>query len=81
MYTTYILYSPAFNKIYIGYTSDLNARLLSHNVLSTKGWTTRFRPWVIVHTETFSQKPDAMKREKELKTAAGRKWIWKTLIK
>jgi putative endonuclease len=81
MYTTYILYSPDFNKIYIGYTSDLNARLLSHNELAHKGWTIRFRPWVVVYTETFTQKNEAMKREKELKTAAGRKWIWETLIK
>nr|WP_237249358.1 GIY-YIG nuclease family protein [Sphingobacterium faecale] len=39
MYTVYVLYSPVYDKIYIGYTGNLANRLLSHNKLSTKGWT------------------------------------------
>ena len=31
MFTVYVLYSTLFDKIYIGYTSDLEARLISHN--------------------------------------------------
>jgi putative endonuclease len=27
--------------------------MLSHNVLATKGYTVKFRPWTIVFTENF----------------------------
>ena len=76
MYIVYILYSVRFNKIYIGYTSDLENRFKSHNELGIKGWTIRFRPWEILHTENFESKSNAMKREKQLKSAAGRDFIW-----
>ena len=79
MFTVYVLYSPSSNKIYIGYTSDLTQRFKSHNELATKGWTIKFRPWEIVHTETLDTKQTAMKREKELKTAKGRQWIWQLI--
>ena len=80
MFTVYVLFSISFNKIYIGYTSDLEARILSHNQLATKGYTVKFRPWTLIHTEFFETKLAAMKREKELKSANGRKFIW-SLIK
>ena len=76
MYIVYVLHSATYNKIYIGYTSDLKDRFKSHNELATKGWTIRFRPWEIIHTENFDSKSDAMKREKQLKTASGRTYIW-----
>ncbi|MGJ1269095.1 GIY-YIG nuclease family protein [Sphingobacterium spiritivorum] len=44
MFTVYVLYSGVYDKIYIGMTSDLPGRLLSHNELGTKGWTIRYRP-------------------------------------
>jgi putative endonuclease len=75
MYTVYVLYSIRFDKIYIGYTTDLEDRFKSHNELATKGWTIRFRPWSILHTENFDSKSDAMKRELQLKSAAGRAYI------
>ncbi len=76
MFTVYVLYSKDYDKIYIGYTSDLEQRLLSHNELGKKGWTIKFRPWQLIYKETIQLKSDAMKREKELKTAAGRNFIW-----
>lgn len=76
MYIVYVLYSVRFNKIYIGYTSDLESRFKSHNELGTKGWTIKFRPWIILHTENFESKPSAMERERQLKSAAGRVFIW-----
>jgi putative endonuclease len=76
MYKVYILYSSTYNKIYIGYTSNLDARLLSHNELGTKGWTKKYRSWQLVYTEIFEIKNEALLREKELKGAKGREWIW-----
>ena len=80
MYVTYVLYSQKFNKIYIGYTSSLISRFKSHNELG-KGWTKKFRPWKVVLVEFFKSKKEAMKREKDLKGAKGREWIWKVVIK
>jgi putative endonuclease len=80
MFTVYVLYSPSFNKIYIGYTSDINNRFLSHNELATKGYTIRYRPWTIAHTEEFQTKKEAMAREKQLKSSNGRKFVWDIIL-
>jgi len=80
MHTTYILYSKKFDKIYIGCTSNLEARFISHNELGTKGWTIKFRPWEIVHTEEFHSKREALDREKQLKGGKGREWIRNQII-
>jgi len=75
IYTVYVLYSEAHSKIYIGFTSNLIERFKSHNSLSRKGWTMRFRPWQVIYCEYFSTKQEAVKREKVLKTAKLRSWI------
>lgn len=79
-HTVYVLYSEKYDKIYIGRTTNLPERFKSHNELGTKGWTIKFRPWRIVHTEVFDTKPEAIQREKELKSAAGRRWIRKEIL-
>ncbi|WP_426670703.1 GIY-YIG nuclease family protein [Mucilaginibacter sp. McL0603] len=81
MFTVYVLYSEKFNQIYIGFTSDLPNRFLSHNELATKGHTIKYRPWVIAYTEEYGTKSEAMKREVQLKTANGRKFIWNIIHK
>ena len=43
MFVTYVLYSEKFDKIYIGYTSDLINRFHSHNSLAKKGYSIKFR--------------------------------------
>jgi len=80
MFTVYVLYSEKYNKIYIGYTSNLDDRFKSHNKLGTKGWTIKYRPWKIIHTEEFKTKKDAITREKQLKSGQGRQWIRNTLL-
>ena len=75
MFVVYALYSRTYDKIYIGFTSNIEERFKSHNELSKKGWTIKFRPWEIIYQEHHSLKTDAMRREKELKTAAGRDYI------
>ena len=80
-YTVYVLHSEKYDKIYIGYTSNLTERFKSHKELGKKGWTVKYRPWKIVHTEEFQEKREAMDREKELKGGQGRQWIRETLLK
>ena len=72
MFWVYLLYSEKFDKTYVGYTSDLESRLISHNELGKKDWATRFRPWTLIHSEIFQTKPEAMKREQYFKTGVGR---------
>ena len=78
-YTIYVLYSKAFKKIYIGYTADLEDRFNSHNKMATKGYTIKYRPWEILLTEEFENKIDAIKREKQLKSGGGRRYIWEVV--
>ncbi len=74
-YTVYILYSSTSNKIYIGQSSNMVERFHSHNIYG-KGWTKRFRPWIVIYTQHFTDKKQALLREKQLKSGKGREWIW-----
>ena len=80
VFTVYVLYSEKFDKIYIGYTSNLLERFKSHNELGTKGYTKKFRPWVVVYTEYYPEKKEAMAREKWLKSGVGRKFIHEEIL-
>ncbi|MFT7345306.1 MAG: putative endonuclease [Lentimonas sp.] len=74
-YITYCLYSLESDKIYIGYTSNLIERFKSHNILSTKGYTVNFRPWMVAYVEFSNIKMEAQKREKQLKSSRGRDFL------
>jgi len=75
MFFVYALYSPNFDKIYVGYSENPGKRLLSHNDERNKGWTAKFQPWKLIYTEKCETKTKALKREKQLKTAAGRRFV------
>ena len=51
----------------------------SHTVLADKGWTVKYRPWVLVYYEEFLTKKEAMLREQELKSHKGRDFIRKNI--
>ncbi len=80
MFIVYAIYAPEFKKIYIGYTADIERRLFEHNH-ALSGFTARFKPWILVYSEEVSDKPNAMKREKQLKTSVGRKFVWDQINK
>ncbi|MFA9211958.1 MAG: GIY-YIG nuclease family protein [Moraxellaceae bacterium] len=65
--------------MYIGYTADLIGRFYTHNVLSTKGYTQNFRPWMVVYVEFHDLKSTALQREKQLKTSRGRAFVRKQI--
>jgi len=75
-----VLYSEKYDKIYIGYTSNLEQRIYFHN-LGLKGWTSRFVHWKLVYSEEFSTKKEALKRGKELKSYQGRRFIHEKILK
>ena len=57
MYTTYILYSDSLSKFYIGFTSNMEERIIRHNQKS-KGFTGTNNDWKIVYSETFIEKSE-----------------------
>jgi len=73
-YTTYILYSKTIDKYYIGYTSDMVARLKRHNQKS-KGFTGKTHDWALKYEEHFKTKEEAYARERQLKSWKSRKMI------
>ena len=51
---------------YVGWTTDIGRRLTQHNA-GTGARTTRGRAWVLLHTEKFRTRRQAMSREWYLK--------------
>ena len=80
MYAVYILYSSKIDQYYTGYTNDLDRRLSEHNRRKGK-YTDRGIPWVLVHTEIFSEKKEAQERELEIKAQKSRRYIEELLQK
>ena len=73
-YVVYPLKSLSSDKHYVGFTENLISRFRSHNQLSTKGYTKRYRPWEVIYLEIYTTKKQAMNREKFLKSGKGREW-------
>lgn len=70
MFYAYILKSEKDNRYYIGYTSNINTRLIWHN--EGKNISTKYRrPLILIYKEKFSTKKDAMRREREIKSYKG----------
>ncbi len=74
-FVVYSLKSKKNPKTYIGYTSNLIQRFYSHNKLSKKGYTIKYRPWHVIYVEFFDTKKEAIKRERFFKSGKGREWI------
>jgi len=64
----YVLGSRAHSRAltYVGWTNDITRRLAKHNA-GTGARTTRGRAWVLLHSEWFPTRREAMSREWHLK--------------
>ena len=79
MWKVYIIYSENIDRYYTGITDDIEWRLERHNL----GWgryTKRGIPWVVVYTEDYNTKSEALNREREIKGRKSRLYI-ESLIK
>jgi putative endonuclease len=65
--SVYILASKPYGTLYIGVTSDLNARLWQHRNGAVKGFTSKYRVYMLVRSEQFETMVEAIAREKQLK--------------
>ena len=80
MYHVYLLRSKINpKKTYVGYTTDLQERLQSHNDGKSLH-TAEFRPWELISYISFDTKMKAIKFEKYLKIGSGhsfaRRYFW-----
>jgi len=66
MYWVYIIKSKQNNSLYIGTTPNLEERIKEHNKGKSQS-TKRYIPWVLIYTEGYFSKEDALLREKNLK--------------
>ena len=79
MYHTYILFSAAINKYYVGFTTDVLAERLRRHNSNHKGFTGKAIDWEIAYFEVFDSKKAAMEREKEIKSWKSRLRIEKLI--
>ena len=78
MFHVYVLVSEATGKRYVGQTDDVERRLAEHNrpEHNPKKFTSRHAgPWALIHQEAYPTRAEAMRREKWLKSGAGRQWL------
>jgi putative endonuclease len=70
----YVLLSKKDDKLYIGYTNNLEKRIKEHNAkrnFSTKGRT----PFVLIYAEVCLSEEDSKRRERYLKTTQGNRLL------
>ncbi|MBU1356532.1 MAG: GIY-YIG nuclease family protein [Candidatus Edwardsbacteria bacterium] len=74
----YIIKSQTTGKTYIGQTADVGKRLAYHNdqgnrlTLHTKR---NPGPWMLIYSEEYETRSEAIKREKFLKSGKGRAFL------
>lgn len=74
MFYVYVIKSLKADFVYKGHCEDLEKRLQQHNA----GMTESIRPYIpfeLVYFEKYDTRAEAIKREKYLKTAAGRRFL------
>ena len=70
MYHVYILQSNRTGKFYIGSTNDPEGRLQRHNHGKNR-YTAHGLPWNLIYSESFTTRPEAYKREMQIKRYKG----------
>ena len=73
-YYTYVIECED-GSLYIGQALDIITRWEQHISGTGANWTKSHKPAQIIHYEIFPTRKEAVKREKELKTGFGRKWL------
>ena len=75
MFIVYAIESLGNQRIYIGYTKDIDERLKYHNSGYVKS-TYQDRPWKLVAFEIVENKNEARWLERSLKKSRGRRKNW-----
>jgi putative endonuclease len=67
MFYVYVLKSEKDGSFYIGQTGDRDKRVAAHNGGRSR-WTKSKRPWMLVYSERYPTRSEAVKRERYLKS-------------
>ena len=67
MYIVYIIQHSADKEIYIGFTTNLEKRLIAHNGKLNRSTRRKSGNWKLVYAEAYRSEKDARMREKKLK--------------
>jgi len=70
----YVLQSETTGRFYTGHTENLSKRIFEHNNQRTPS-TKNQGPWVLFHSEEYPTRPDAARREREVKRMKSRGYI------
>ena len=70
-YFVYALKSSIDGRIYVGFTQDVEKRLMEHNAGKTKS-TKGYRPWMLIFQIECSGRLEARKLEKYYKSGVGK---------
>src|ERR1700745_1296075 len=74
MFYLYVLRSDSDSGFYIGFSTNLRARLRQHH--DGESLATKSRgPWKLIYYEAYTEREDAEGREKFLKSGAGRRFL------
>lgn len=77
MYFVYVLQRLDSDEKYIGYSTDIDRRLIEHN--NHQNTSTTHGKWQLIYYEAYLHKMDALGREKFLKSGSGWRYLKKQL--
>ena len=78
MVYVYVIRSRAGGRRYVGITGDVRRRLEEHNA-GRSASTRAGRPWELAYEEAYESHEEARRREKYLKSSAGRRYLKRVL--
>jgi putative endonuclease len=74
VFYVYILRSGRDEGFYIGFSTNLRARLRAHRTGANLATSDR-GPWTLIYYEAYLHQADALGRERYLKSGSGRKFL------
>ena len=82
MFWVYVLQNPS-GRFYTGHTDDLETRVANHNRTGkiVGKFTRKNGPWILVWSEQHTNRSDAMRREREIKSWKSAKRIRSHLLR
>jgi putative endonuclease len=79
MYYVYIFLNETNTKTYTGIADDVNKRLSEHNAGRVRS-SRPYRPYKIIHTESFETIKEARQKERFCKSTTGRRRLKKMFL-
>ena len=73
-YYTYIIFSKLTSKFYTGITSNIENRIIEHQMGKCSS-TKKGVPWEIIYTENFENRIDAAQLEKKIKKRGAKRFL------